>query len=161
MVNKMIVTVGISGSGKSTLCNQLIDEGFTRICPDDIRKELTGDISNQSQNGRVWGEAYARLHAALYRGENVVFDSIATSRKTRKQLCEIAEEYGTPCLAYVLMDSLSKERCRDRVAGDLEKGINRSNTVSEDSILDRQHAMFLDTLRSIDDEKFETVLRVG
>lgn len=161
MHNRMIVTVGISGSGKSTLCEQLVDEGYTRICPDDIRKELTGDISDQSQNGRVWNEAYARLHAALYRGENVVFDSIGTSRKTRNQLRAVAEEYGTPCIAYALMDSLSKERCRDRVAADLELGTERSNTLVDESILDRQHSMFLNTMHSIDDEGFDTVLKVG
>lgn len=158
---ELIVTVGISGSGKSTLCNQLVDEGYTRICPDDIRKELTGDISDQSQNGRVWSEAYARLHAALKRGKSVVFDSIGTSRKTRNQLRAVADEYGAECYAYALMDSLSKERCYDRVAADLASGVDRSNTLVDASILDRQHSMFLDTMHSIDDEGFDAVLKVG
>jgi len=160
-MNKLIVTVGISGSGKSTLCKELVDAGYTRICPDDIRKELTGDISDQSQNGRVWKEAYARLHAALYRGEDVVFDSIGTTKKTRNELIKVAEEYGAECMTYALMDSLSKAKCHDRVAADLDNRVDRSNTLVDDAILDRQHANFLNTMHSIDTENFAGVVKVG
>lgn len=161
MANKLIVTVGISGSGKSTLCKMFIDEGYTHICPDDIRKELTGDISDQSQNGRVWKEAYARLEAALYRGEDVIFDSIGTTKKTRNELRKVAEQYGAECVAYALMDSLSYEKCRDRVAADLANGVDRSNTLVKDEILKRQHSNFLNTMHSIDNEDFAAVVKVG
>lgn len=162
MDNMLIVTVGISGSGKSRLCNELVTEaGFTRVCPDDIRKELTGDISDQSQNGRVWKEAYRRLEEALRQGNDVVFDSLGTSRKTRNELRAVAERIGVPVEAYVLMDSLSAQRCRDRVAADLEQGVDRSNTLVNDDIIARQHAKFLGTLRSIEDEGFDNVVRIG
>jgi predicted kinase len=162
MDNMLIVTVGISGSGKSTLCKELVEDGgFVRICPDDIRKEFTGSISDQSQNGRVWREAYVRLEDALKRGENVVFDSIGTTRKTRNELRAVAERVGVPVAAYVLMDSLSAQRCRDRVAKDLENGVDRSNTLVDDDIIARQHAKFIETLQSIEDEGFDDVVRVG
>jgi len=162
MDNMLIVTVGISGSGKSTLSDELVAEGnFTRICPDDIRREITGDISDQSRNGQVWKEAFARLENALQKGENVVFDSIGTTRKTRNQLRAVAEKIDASVAAYVLMDSLSAERCRDRVAADIENGVDRSNTLVKDDIIARQHAKFLDTLRSIEDEGFDDIVRIG
>ena len=44
---KLAISVGTSGSGKSTFGNKL--ENTTVICPDDIRKELTGDRSKSSK----------------------------------------------------------------------------------------------------------------
>lgn len=162
MDNTLIITIGISGSGKSRLCRELMEDGdFVRVCPDDIRKEFTGDISDQSQNGRVWKEAYDRLEDALVRGENVVFDSTGTTRKTRNEVRAVAERLGVPCFAYVLMDSLSAQRCRDRVAKDIESGVDRSNTIANDNIIARQHAKFLDTLQTIEDEGFAGVVRIG
>lgn len=156
------ITVGVSGSGKSRLGRELeLHANFTRICPDDIRKELTGDISDQSQNGRVWKEAYARVAQALQRNEDVIFDSIATTRKTRNQLREAATAGGAESVAYLLMDSLSEQRCRDRVAADITRGVMRSNTLADDAIITRQHQAFLDTVRSIEDEGFAMVVRVG
>lgn len=43
----LIITVGPSGSGKSTWAKT--QEDFKIICPDKIRKQLTGDISDQSK----------------------------------------------------------------------------------------------------------------
>ena len=46
---ELIIPIGISGSGKSRLYN-LNYQDYVKICPDDIRKELTGSISDQSKN---------------------------------------------------------------------------------------------------------------
>ena len=159
---KLAIVIGISGSGKSTFARHLEDEAeYLRICPDDIRKELTGDVSDQSQNGRVWKTAYQRLTKALADGRSVVFDSTAVRKKTRTELLAFAEQHHVQTIAYMLMDSLSKERCRDRVAADLDGGIDRSNTLAKDVIIEKQHAMFLETVRSIETEGFDTVVRVG
>ncbi|MCR5120210.1 MAG: ATP-binding protein [Lachnospiraceae bacterium] len=46
MARRVIMLIGMSGSGKSTLANKISREtGVAVICPDEIRKELYGDIS--------------------------------------------------------------------------------------------------------------------
>lgn len=49
----LYVTIGISGSGKSTYLNKNFNKDVI-ISPDNIRRDLTGDINNQTQNKLIW-----------------------------------------------------------------------------------------------------------
>jgi predicted kinase len=78
----ILMMCGIPGSGKSTAAEQLshrylnYDDPCEIICPDLIRKEITGSESDMSQDFRVWEEAYRRIEQASILGdEYVVFDS--------------------------------------------------------------------------------------
>ena len=47
--------VGLPGSGKSTIARQLNDiYGTIIVSPDIIRKDLTGDMNDQSRNTEVF-----------------------------------------------------------------------------------------------------------
>ncbi len=83
---QLIVMCGIPGAGKSTYVEKLREEGFEVICPDDIRAELTGDPSDQSQNAKVFEIAYSRLENATEKGFDVVFDATNVSVKARKEV---------------------------------------------------------------------------
>lgn len=156
----LAIMIGISGSGKTTIAREIEGRGFKRICPDDIRLEFTGNISDQSQNGRVWKEAHERLRETIASGVPVVFDSIGTTRKTRRQLQEIAAEFDVPTYAVCLEESYDEQLCRSRVAADLSNGVTRSNTLVNEDIISRQHNKFVETMKSIDTEGFTAVVRV-
>ena len=112
----LIVLVGPSYSGKSTVC-----EYFRRyykeqelpmyvICPDDIRKELLGDASDQSNGKMIFETAYERVDKALNSPLNTVFfDATSLTPTRRKPLIEIAKKHRTPCFAVVMPDFTEEE----------------------------------------------------
>lgn len=118
----LYVLVGPSYSGKSTVC-----EFFKRyykeqelpmyvICPDDIRKELLGDASDQSNGKMIFETAYERVDKALNSPLNTVFfDATSLTPARRKPLIEIAKKHRTSCFAVVMPD-FTEEELTARVA---------------------------------------------
>jgi predicted kinase len=91
----VIIGIGLPGSGKSTILRPLsADMGAVYICPDNIRTEVTGDASDQSQNPLVWRLAYDRLKRALESGETVVFDATNAKASDRLRLAGFAKDYA-------------------------------------------------------------------
>jgi predicted kinase len=123
---KLVVSVGISGAGKTTFGNKL--ENTTIICPDDIRKELTGDISDQSRNVEVWRIAYDRLRKSLENGEDVYFSATTLTSKSLKTLLDTVEYLKPEIIIYAFEDSRDWKLCEKRVKEDLKNGVERSNT---------------------------------
>ena len=112
----LVVLVGPSYSGKSTVC-----EFFKRyykeqelsmyvICPDDIRKELLGDASDQSNGKMIFETAYERVDKALNSPLNTVFfDATSLTPARRKPLIEIAKKHNRTCFAVVMPDFTEEE----------------------------------------------------
>jgi len=125
-MTKLAISVGASGSGKSTFGNKL--ENITVICPDDIRKELTGDISDQSRNVEVWRIAYDRLRKSLENGEDVYFSATTLTSKSLKTLFDTVEYLKPEITIYAFEDSRDWKLCEKRVKDDLKNGVDRSNT---------------------------------
>jgi len=123
----LIVTVGPSGSGKSTWAKK--QEDFKVVCPDQIRKELTGDISDQSKNNEVWIIAYERLRTYLECDCNVIFDSTACNINTINQIMKIANEFPVNVM-FKLFEIDISTAC-ERIQIDLKNGVDRSNTPRE------------------------------
>lgn len=83
----LFVLCGLPGSGKSTLAADLdASENAVTICPDQIRKELTGSEEDQSRNRDVFVTAYKRAKEALQSGKSVIFDATNTSVFARERL---------------------------------------------------------------------------
>ena len=120
----LVVLVGPSYSGKSTVC-----EFFKRyykmnelpmrvrvVCPDDIREELLGDASDQSNGKMIFETAYERVDKALNSPLNTVFfDATSLTPARRKPLIEIAKKHITSCFAAVMPD-FTEEELTARVA---------------------------------------------
>ena len=123
---KLIASCGISGSGKTTFGNKL--ENITVICPDDIRKELTGDISDQSRNVEVWRLTYDRLRKSLENGEDIYFSATTLTSKNLKALLNVVEYLKPEITIYAFEDSRDWKLCEKRVKEDLKNGVERSNT---------------------------------
>lgn len=112
----LVVLVGPSYSGKSTVC-----EYFRRyykeqelpmyiICPDDIREELLGDASDQSNGKMIFETAYERVDKALNSPLNTVFfDATSLTPARRKSLIEIAKKHRVSCFAVVMPDFTEEE----------------------------------------------------
>jgi len=144
----LITYVGISGSGKSRLTS-LMQKGRVVISPDQIRKQLTGDISNQTQNKRVFELAYEQLDAALGRGDDVIFDATNLDMKSLNRLASRVKFYHEKMIVYVLMDSKNPACCGMRVHYDLKKGADRSAV--SDEVIDNQASRFANMLTLLDD----------
>ena len=77
------IPIGISGSGKSSYQKKFLPK-VNVICPDTIRKQLTGDVSNQSMNTEVWIVAYDQLESYVIKGEDVYlpkYDMSGTAKR--------------------------------------------------------------------------------
>jgi predicted kinase len=141
-----IIPVGISGAGKSFLGNK-IKEKFSNveiICMDDIRKELTGNISDQSKNKQVYNKSQELIVEAL-KNKKSVYESATNLTGGKKNLIQkiqkIKEKFPSvkPVIVF-LTDSLNPDGCLSRVIKDLENNIDRSNTPKD--IIARQFQQF-------------------
>ena len=147
----LILPIGISGSGKSTWINSLINKDtYTVVSPDEIRKELTGSIHDQSKNMEVFQLANKRMFEELRKETPVILD--ATNLNTeyrRKMLNEVLDKYPNTQIYYKLLNSnpiISKQR----IAKDLEIGKDRSAT--PDEIIDKQYDSYLQTIQDLKEE---------
>lgn len=125
------ILIGTPGSGKSTYCKNIFPN-VNVISLDEIRKELTGDITDQSQNDLVFSTGIKRLHNILKNRQSVIWDATSVSRKIRKLLIDTARKYG----AFVSMVhfDLPLEVC-------LERNYKRDRVVPEDIIKKFYHNM--------------------
>ena len=151
----LIVLVGPSYSGKSTVC-----EFFKRyykeqelpmyvICPDDIRKELLGDASNQSNGKMIFETAYERVDKALNSPLNTVFfDATSLTPARRKPLIEIAKKHITSCFAAVMPD-FTEEELTVRVA-------TRERKVPLDVVYAQKQRMVYPTV----EEGFDYIMKI-
>jgi predicted kinase len=147
--------VGIPGCGKSTYLRSVDNDNVIIVCPDDIRRELTGDISDQSRNGDVWSEAEERITDGLKSGAYVILD--ATNVNTRMRVALLGRIkgkcVGVPCYATVF--DCNPEISKERISRDIANGVDRSNVPSE--VIDRMYGSYLETLEKIKDEGFDDV----
>lgn len=125
-MNNIKITIGISGAGKSTFCRKNFPD-YLQLDMDDIRKELTGDVSDQSMNKEVFSIFNQRLSDALNKNLDICIANTNLKLKDIKStVALIPKEY---LIEFILFeDSLNWEKCRDRVQFDIETGVDRSVT---------------------------------
>lgn len=147
----LILPIGISGSGKSTWIKTL-PKDINIVSPDDIRRELTGDVSDQSRNREVFQEVDRRLNQLLSEGKKVVLDATNLNTKLRKQLMNrINKEFPGKTITYKVL-SVDADVAKQRVKKDISAGVDRSAV--PEAIIDRQKEMFDETMKSLDSENF-------
>ena len=79
-IPKLIMLVGFPGSGKTTFANK---SGFIVHSSDELRKELYGDVNDQSHNTELFQELHKRIKYDLSNGRNVVYDATNLNKKRR------------------------------------------------------------------------------
>lgn len=81
--NKLFMMIGLPASGKSTIAKEISEsEGAIIVSSDEIRKELLGDINDQSNNELVFKEVEKRIIEGLKEG-NVIYDATNINYKKR------------------------------------------------------------------------------
>ena len=141
---------GISGSGKSTFYkNNHTDKGIY-INPDSIRKEVCGNISDQSQNPKVWKIAYDSLRTACEEGvEEIWFDATTLSSSSVRAVLEIASLHKQNVVLYVMQDSLNKNLCIERIKNDIDNSVDRANVPID--VVNSQFSRFMIMYENMDE----------
>lgn len=95
--NLFIVLCAPSASGKTTYAQSLVaaNPGLSILSPDNLRFELTGDMSDQSRNAFIFNTLLPiRINGCHSRVLGCVLDATSTTRKARKLLVEYAKVAG-------------------------------------------------------------------
>lgn len=153
--------IGIPGSGKSTYLRTLSNPNIVIVCPDDIRAQLTGDISDQSRNGDVWSIAEDMIIRNLRRGRYVILDAtnVGTVNRTN-MLRKVKYSAGRGGLrTYATVFPCDPSVSKERIAKDILNGVHRSNVPPY--VVDKMYQQYLETMETIRDEGFDKVFFRG
>lgn len=140
---KLIVPIGISGSGKSRLYSKKYSD-YVKVCPDDIRKELTGDISDQSKNRDVFKTAYERVNDCVKKDKNVFFDATNLNTEYRKFFVNMYKDKDNVEVIYLILPA-DVNVSNERIKKDLDNKVDRSSVPY--TVLLRQYEMYKETLK--------------
>lgn len=130
---EIIITVGISGCGKSTLYKKKYPD-YVLLEADEIRRELLGDVSDQSQEEKVWSVYYDRLEKHLKNKDNLYLSATHLNTWSILRDLDFIKQFtdNDKVRVKILLFTVSEnpEICFKRVEDDLSKGIDRSKTVN-------------------------------
>lgn len=139
--------IGIPGCGKSTWLKFNAEDSYV-VNPDSIRKELSGDVSDQSINTKVWTVAKERVVDALEKGKDVVLDATNVSTYHRREFIK-----GLPlCYLYAKVFECDPETAYARIKKDIDAGVDRADVPQ--NVVFRMYAQFLQTKEVIGQERF-------
>ncbi len=115
---RLHLLVGPAGCGKSSWALDHLDHTEI-ISSDRMRRELTGDPADQSQNYLVFQRCMDRAREQLQRGREVTFDATNYCRKLRKMPLQAARWSGAEIVSYFfdvgLREALARNRKRERM----------------------------------------------
>lgn len=151
-MKKLIFMIGCSGSGKSTyIKSHFIPEVI--VSPDELRKKLTGSVSDQSQNGKIWGMVPGLLKKNLEQYGKAVLDATNVDSGDRASILKNFKRDEVERIA-VVFDTDPNE-AKQRIHKDIETGKDRSDV--PDDIIDRQYEKFKRGYKSIK-QQFDKVI---
>ena len=138
----LYVTIGTSGSGKSTYIDKHFNKKYV-VNVDDIRKELTGDISNQNINYQAWKVAVDRTHENLKKYGKSVLDATNTHSGYRSDFLKNFDNVEKIAIVFETEPEIAKSR----INKDLVSGKDRANV--PDEVIDTQHKDFINGKENI------------
>ena len=138
MKKTLYLTLGISGSGKSWYIKNKMREDFSDldsyltdndldiseliVSPDDLRRELTGDVNNHTREVQIWKTlVYVKIKEKLRTYGFCIFDATNTSK--RKKFLKEFKNVRKIGLIFKPDVELSYER----ITEDIDNGVDRSN----------------------------------
>ena len=136
--------IGIPGSGKTHWINtnreQLEALNYEVVSPDKIREELTGNISDLSQDKVVWNVTKIRVFNGLLDGRNVILDATNVNYYYRRLFVENLPR----CKLKAKVFEVDPEVAKNRISKDIKISQSRSNVPAE--VIDRMYNQFINIL---------------
>jgi len=143
---KIVIPIGISGSGKTRLYKMKYSN-FALVSPDNIRKELTGSISDQTKNREVFQRVDKLVEQLVKEGRDFFYDATNVNTDFRKAFVE--KFRGTDVeIVYVILPADVAVSMK-RIKNDLKESVDRANVPTH--ALVRQFGMYNHSLKT----KFE------
>lgn len=122
-IPKLMLLCGLPASGKSEYAKKLSLTYNAKIhSSDELRQELLGNISNQSQNELIFNELNKRIKSDLKQGKSVIADSCNINYKKRMEFLKQLKDVTCEKLCYLM--ATPYEEC-------LEYNKNRERQVLE------------------------------
>lgn len=154
-MNNLIMSVGISGSGKTKFLTENFDHKL-RVCPDDIRRLLTGDTSDMTRDKEVWQFAIGKTIENLRKYKKSIFDATFVNHRsfmfnTRLILDKIQD---LSIDVYVFLPNLILSQ--KRIKKDLESNVDRSRV--PDFVLIQQYKKmenWMKEMKAMEDKIFK------
>jgi predicted kinase len=136
-MRKFWYSIGLSGSGKSyyyknsflidfpEVADFLLEKVLTlediKVCPDDIRREVCGDVNAHNKEGYVWRLAEKRVKDNLDKYGYALFDATGTSKKARKIVKKFKADEKI-----ALVFKPDAKLSISRISNDINEGVDRS-----------------------------------
>lgn len=111
---KAIVTVGLPACGKSTYAGSLAAT-HAELNLDDLRREISGDATNQHATGRAIGRRRHRLAELAKAGRDVIISDTHAKKRDRKRIIRDLRALGYE-VELVFFD-VGEATCHRRNAG--------------------------------------------
>jgi predicted kinase len=148
-----IMSFGVSGSGKSTYIRKNNADNFV-VSPDAIRKEIFGDVSNQSDKIRVWSRAIGRIEGALLLKKGVILDATNTEKE---KVIELVSKLPK-CYKIAWVFNAFPALAFDRIQRDLWLNKDRSNVPK--NVVFEQYKLLQDVIPILP-EYFDKVVNIN
>lgn len=140
-----IMLIGIPGSGKSTWINKFNKNyKYTVVSPDEIRKEITGSVSDQSQNAKVWRLTKERVVENLSKGQDVILDATMTGASRRRDFVKDLPPSNLKAKIFYVDPEISKER----ISKDIESKKDRANVPPD--VIDKMYGELMSKVKLLD-----------
>lgn len=149
MIPEFVILIGIPGSGKTDWLKKHKPDTHIVVCPDKIREELTGSVSDQTVNIEAWKEAYSRIIDALKQKINIILDATNLGTHFRNELLGLLPE----CKLIAIVFEIEPDEAFKRIQFAEIAGKNRC-TVPEYAVY-RYYGDFLYTKKVLKSEGFE------
>lgn len=107
----LIMMIGAAGSGKSRYVKRHLSH-LNVVCPDDIRMELNGNLTDQTNNQRVWEISMAQLAGYLEARKDVVLDATGLQRWSRLRILQLVP--ANCKVLYLVVIRPLRDKIRDR-----------------------------------------------
>lgn len=150
-LKNVYLTIGVSGSGKSRFVNKTFipKSDYFIISPDNIRKELTGNISDKSKDVEVYEIVNNISLYYLRRDKDVIIDSTNLQKERRRDFLKLISDNYDVLFTYILFEP-NIELSKIRIKQDLENGLDRANV--SDETLERHYKLYNEMLEDIKEE---------
>lgn len=149
MIPTLIMFIGIPGSGKSRWLHDHKPDNCIVLCPDTIRGQLSGDISDQTLNIEVWKQTSEITIRFLKNGTTVILDATNVNTMFRNDFISKLPE----CKLMAKVFEVKPDIAFKRIQRAIESGEERSNV--PEYVVYRMYGEFLYTKKVLKSEGFE------